>query len=212
MNRKAPNSSVFPHFHLCVHQAYLLPGVPPFTSHQSPTTASASISTSISGAISLLTSTMLVAGRISPKNSPCARPTFSHSAMFVTKMRVRTTSFKLAPAFASAASMFLIVCTVCARKSPTPTIFPSGPVAVVPDTVITLPILTAREYPTIGSHGAPLEIFCLGMLVPPFFEIMEKNNLLSFTLDVTKWLVPLCRGTPWEDVKLSSVRRRNRED
>ncbi len=102
---------------------------------------------------------MLVAGRISPKNSPCARPTFSHSAMLVTKMRVLTTSFKVAPALASAASMFLIVCTVCARKSPTPTIFPSGPVAVVPDTVITLPTFTAREYPTIGSHGAPLEIF-----------------------------------------------------
>jgi hypothetical protein len=30
-----------------------------------------------------------------------------------------------------------------------------------------LPILTAREYPTIGSHGVPLEIFCLGMLVSP---------------------------------------------
>jgi hypothetical protein len=55
--------------------------------------------------------------------------------------------------------MFLIVCTVYARKSPMPTIFPSGPVAVVPDTVMTLPILTAREYPTIDSHGAPLEMF-----------------------------------------------------
>jgi TRAP-type C4-dicarboxylate transport system permease large subunit len=44
----------------------------------SPTTASASTSTSISGEIKLLTCTMLVAGRIDPKNSPCARPTFSH--------------------------------------------------------------------------------------------------------------------------------------
>jgi hypothetical protein len=44
----------------------------------SPTTASASTSTSISGEIRLLTCTMLVAGRIDPKNSPCARPTFSH--------------------------------------------------------------------------------------------------------------------------------------
>ncbi len=57
-------------------------------------TASASISTSISGEINLLTSTMLVAGRIAPKNSPCARPIFSHSPMLVTKIRVRTTSFK----------------------------------------------------------------------------------------------------------------------
>jgi hypothetical protein len=29
----------------------------------------------------------------------------------------------------------------------------------VPDTLITFPTRTAREYPTIGSHGAPLEIF-----------------------------------------------------
>jgi hypothetical protein len=48
---------------------------------------------------------------------------------------------------------------VCARASPMPTIFPSGPVAVVPETVIMFPIFTAREYPTMGSHGAPLEIF-----------------------------------------------------
>ena len=102
---------------------------------------------------------MLVAGRIDPKNSPCARPTLSHSAIFVTKIRVRTTSASVAPAFASAASMFRMVCTVCAYASPTPTIFPSAPVAVVPDTLITFPIRTAREYPTIGSHVVPLEIF-----------------------------------------------------
>jgi hypothetical protein len=52
--------------------------------HYSPTIASASTSTSISGEIKLLTCTMLVAGRIDPKNSPCARPTFSHSPIFVT--------------------------------------------------------------------------------------------------------------------------------
>src|SRR5688572_30433632 len=47
-------------------------------------TASASISTSISGLIKRLTSTMLVAGRISRKNAPWARPIFSQSSMFVT--------------------------------------------------------------------------------------------------------------------------------
>src|SRR6266851_8908459 len=57
-----------------------------------------------------------------------------------------------------------MVCTVCAYTSPMPTILPSDPVAVVPDTLITLPTRTAREYPTIGSHRAPLEIFCLGMM------------------------------------------------
>src|SRR5262249_59862034 len=84
------------------------------------TTASASISTSISGEISLLISIMLVAGRISAKNCPCARPIRSHSAMFVTKMRARTTSFKLAPTFTCAASMFRIVFSVSAPASPAP--------------------------------------------------------------------------------------------
>jgi hypothetical protein len=35
---------------------------------------------------------------------------------------------------------------------------PSGPVAVVPDTVTMFPTRTAREYPTIGSHCVPLEM------------------------------------------------------
>src|ERR1039458_2612811 len=108
-------------------------------------TASASISTRISGEISALTCTIDVAGRMSRKISPCAFPTFSHSAMFVTYMRVRTTSFMPAPAFCNALSMFFKVCTVCAYTSPTPMILPSGPVAVVPETCIYDPTLTARE-------------------------------------------------------------------
>ena len=79
--------------------------------------------------------------------------------MLVTKIRVRTTSFKPAPAFTRAASIFRMVCTVCAWTSPTPTIFPSGPVAVVPDTLTMFPMRTAREYPTMGSHWVPLEMF-----------------------------------------------------
>ena len=47
-------------------------------------TASASISTSISGEMSRLTSTMLVAGRAPPKNSLCARPTSSQFSISVT--------------------------------------------------------------------------------------------------------------------------------
>ncbi len=50
-----------------------------------------------------LTCTIEVAGRMSPKNSPCALPIFCHSAMFVTNIRVRTTSFILAPAFCQSA-------------------------------------------------------------------------------------------------------------
>jgi hypothetical protein len=62
---------------------------------------------------------------------------FPTPAILVTYMRVRTTSFMLAPAFCSALSMFFSVCTACAYTSPTPTIFPSGPVAVVPTHVHT---------------------------------------------------------------------------
>src|ERR1700730_2140919 len=73
-------------------------------------------------------------------------------------MRVRTTSFILPPAFFKAVSMFLKICTACAYTSPTPTIFPSAPVAVVPETCTFEPTLTAREQPTIGSHVVPLEM------------------------------------------------------
>src|SRR5690348_31137 len=44
-----------------------------------------------------------------------------------------------------------------------PTIAPSGPVAVVPATWTIDPTRTAREYPTTGSHGAPLETLRRGM-------------------------------------------------
>src|SRR6516164_5490435 len=109
------------------------------------TTASASISRSISGEIRLLTSTMDVAGRMSLKNSPWPRATFSQSAMLMTKMRVRTTSFRLAPAFASAVSILRMICTVWTYGSPMPRIWPSGPVAVVPETLMWFPMRTARE-------------------------------------------------------------------
>src|SRR6266850_6220648 len=68
--------------------------------------ASASISTNISGAISRLTSTIVVAGRMSLKNSPCARPTWVQSSMLVTYIRVRITSLREAPAAWRAWSMF----------------------------------------------------------------------------------------------------------
>ncbi|MDF2626715.1 MAG: hypothetical protein K0R39_546 [Symbiobacteriaceae bacterium] len=71
------------------------PQAPP---HRRPPTgrrqmmASASISTSMSGSISRLTSTMVATGRMVRKNSPCARPMASAWSMLVTYMRVRTTS------------------------------------------------------------------------------------------------------------------------
>src|SRR5690348_8947216 len=48
---------------------------------------------------------------------------------------------------------------VCAYASPAPTIFPSGPVAVVPETDMTFPIRTALEYPTFDTHDEPLKKF-----------------------------------------------------
>src|ERR1700761_4482838 len=159
------------------------------------TIASASTSTSISGEINLEISTMLVAGRIAAKNSPCARPTFSQSPMFVTKIRVRTTSFSPAPALPSAASIFRIVCPVSAYTSPTPTIFPSGPVAVVPDTLTQLPILTAREYPTIGSHCVPLEMFCRDTSIS-FAALASRKRVLNLLDCGTPRLCPVTPACP----------------
>ena len=56
------------------------------------------------------TSTMLVAGRMAPNTSPCARAYSSQREMSVTYIRVRTTSASEAPARCSAVSMFLRVC------------------------------------------------------------------------------------------------------
>src|SRR5262249_4428851 len=109
------------------------------------TTASASISTRMSGAIRRRTSTMLVAGRTSLKNSPCARPTCSHWSMLTTYIRVRTTSCSVAPSFTSAASMFLSAWTAWAYGSPWPTMLPSSAVAVVPETNTNGPVRTALE-------------------------------------------------------------------
>src|SRR5258708_17518282 len=58
-----------------------------------------------------------------------------------------------------------MICTVCAYAWTIPMIFPSGPVAVVPETLMCLPIRTAREYPTIGSQGVPVAKFWRGILV-----------------------------------------------
>jgi hypothetical protein len=96
--------------------------------------------------------------------------------------------------------MFLIVCTVCARASPMPTIFPSGPVAVVPETVIVFPIRTAREYPTIGSHAVPLEMFCLGIAVSPQ-ENSKHNPMAAISILVS----PRTRRLG-DDAKLKGIR------
>src|SRR5713101_7900451 len=81
-------------------------------------------------------------------------------------MRVRTTSFSVAPASTSARSTLRSACTVCAYASPPPTILPDASVAVVPATCTTFPTRTAREYPTTGSHGVPLDTFTRDGFMP----------------------------------------------
>src|SRR6266498_2928824 len=127
-------------------------------------TASTSISTRASGSTSRPTSTSVEAGRMSRKNSACAVPTRSQSSMFVTKIRVRTTCSRRAPAFSRAASILRRTCTVWLYASPGATTRPSGSVAVVPETTTHDPTRTAREYPTIGSHFAPEAIFRRSMI------------------------------------------------
>lgn len=109
------------------------------------TTASASISTSIAGSINRCTCTIVAAGRMLPKNSPCARPISRQLSMSVTKRRVRTTSAKVAPQAASARSMLCRACTVYASGSPAPTMPPSSPIAVMPAAWMVSPTRTARE-------------------------------------------------------------------
>ena len=58
----------------------------------SSTTDVASISTRYSGDINALTSTIVVAGLIVPKTSPCAFPTSFHVLISVTKIHVRITT------------------------------------------------------------------------------------------------------------------------
>ena len=60
--------------------------------------AVASISIRYSGAISPFTSTIVVQGFMSLKNSPCALPYSSQRAISVTYILVRTTSFNEEPA------------------------------------------------------------------------------------------------------------------
>ena len=49
----------------------------------------------------------------------------------------------------------------CAAGSPLPTVLPSSTSGAVPDTAMTEPTRTAREMPTFGSYGLPLEISVL---------------------------------------------------
>jgi hypothetical protein len=68
------------------------------------------------------------------------------------------------------------------------------------------PIRTAREYPTIGSHGAPLEMFCLG--IPFSSERISKHNPIAA---ITTLAAASFRSL-LDDAKLNAIRRRTRDD
>jgi hypothetical protein len=95
-------------------------------------------------------STIELAGRISPKTSPCARPTSCQSSALRRKIRVRTTCSAAAPTSASASPMISKQRTAwlyaSAGGSP-----PSGITAQVPETNTWRPSRTARQYPIVGS-------------------------------------------------------------
>jgi hypothetical protein len=97
----------------------------------------------MSGSIRAATCTIVVAGRISPKTSPCARPISSQRPMSVTNIRVRTTSAIENPARSRACSMMARACRVCAAASPACATRPSTS-DVVPLTQAASPRTTTR--------------------------------------------------------------------
>ena len=104
-------------------------------------------------------STMLVAGRILPKNSPCTSPAFSQSSMCSTKSLVRTTLANPAPPPRAPTSRCSRPETSAPRRRPPDE--PAAPiaVAVVPETYTKSPRQTVRDQPTLLSHIVPLVAF-----------------------------------------------------
>ena len=128
------------------------------------TIALASISTSNLSSTRAQISTPVETGNISPKNFPCTFATSIMYSLSVTKIRVRTTSDMVPPACSIARWIFSRTYWVWAATSPSPKKFPCASTAVVPATSMNWPTLTAREYPAIGSQGAPEEILILSSI------------------------------------------------
>src|SRR4051794_25599875 len=118
--------------------------------------ASTSTSTSRSELASAVICRKVVAGRISENSAACSFATASKSARSVRYTRVRTTSPTSAPAVRRASARRLKISAACLPASAPPT-GPSGPEAEVPEIDTNGPTLTAREYPTRGSHLEPDE-------------------------------------------------------
>jgi hypothetical protein len=81
-------------------------------------------------------------------------------------IRVRTTSFKPAPAFSRAVWMISKHLFVCPAASPGAAVLPSAPMGAVPPTETKRPTRTALENPTTGSYGLPLDTSCRFIFSP----------------------------------------------
>jgi hypothetical protein len=81
-----------------------------------------------------------------------------------------------------------------------PMILPFGPMAVVPATWMTLPILTAREYPTIGSQGAPLDMFFRSISAKASMPMIVSARLLVSESGRLAATVPVCQQGTLENL------------
>jgi hypothetical protein len=77
--------------------------------------------------------------------------------MRVSRIRVRITSDRFPPNPRIAASTICKHRRACAAASPFATVFPPESSGAVPVTAMICPLRTAREIPTLGSKGEPVE-------------------------------------------------------
>ena len=93
-----------------------------------------------------------------PKNSPCTKATCSQSSIRVNKILVRITSDSFPPNPSMADWIISIHLRAWAPAFPLATVLPSGPSGAVPVTAMIFPLRTAREIPSFGSKGDPVEM------------------------------------------------------
>jgi len=113
--------------------------------------ASISVSINHSGSTRDVTCTMVLAGRMSRKNSPCTCATASQSSIRVSIIRVRMMSPGTAPSCSRTVREISKHRLAWAATSPA-TVLPSGPIGPVPPTAMMSPIQTAYPIRTAGFH------------------------------------------------------------
>src|SRR6185436_9298223 len=89
----------------------------------------------------------------------------------------------------------------CAAASPLATVCPSGPSGAVPDTATIDPTRTAREIPTRGSYGLPLEInrlFCIFERLANYLLLRGNSRSHTTSRHITR-LAPRTTAGRWAD-------------